>query len=141
MTSRCRVAQRPHHATRRAGWCALMVALLALGPGISPAASQDPAAAADTLSGTAGAAVRDGAIATLTRAGGIRADRLQHTSLALAIGVGVGLSSREPAAGAGAAVTLAIAKELMDDRFDRGDLAAGVAGAALAWLVVAALTR
>lgn len=141
MTSRCRVVQRPRHAPRRAGRGALLVALLALAPVISRAAAEDPAAAADTLSGVADApATPDSAIA-ITRAGWIRADRLQHASLALAVGVGIGLSSREPAAGAGAAVTLAIAKELMDDRFDRGDLAAGVAGAALAWLVVAALTR
>lgn len=74
-------------------------------------------------------------------AGLVRDDRVAHTSLGLALGVGVGLAGREPAAGAGAVVALAVAKELLDDRFDRGDLAAGALGAGLAWLVVAALTR
>lgn len=70
-----------------------------------------------------------------------RADRVAHASLAFAIGTGVGLSSREPAAGAGAVLVLAVAKELLDPRLDRGDLAAGAVGAGLAWLLVAALTR
>jgi hypothetical protein len=73
--------------------------------------------------------------------GVFRADRVAHASFALAIGTGVGLSSREPAIGAGTVIALAVAKELLDDRFDRGDLAAGAVGAGLAWLVVAALTR
>ena len=73
--------------------------------------------------------------------GMLRADRLSHASFGLAIGVGVGLSTREPVAGVGSVVALAIAKELLDDRFDRSDLAAGAAGAALAWMIVAALTR
>lgn len=102
----------------------------------------------DTLSSSAG-----GASGPLTTSGpgpvtawrrfdgALRADRLSHASLGVAIGVGVGLSSREPSAGAGAVVALAVAKELLDDRFDRGDLAAGAAGAGLAWLIVAALTR
>jgi len=72
---------------------------------------------------------------------GIGADRLSHLSLGLAIGIGVGLSSREPGAGAAAVVTLAVAKELLDDRFDHGDLAAGAVGAGLAWLIATALTR
>lgn len=69
----------------------------------------------------------------------VRADRLVHASLAMALGVGVGIATREPAAGAGTAVSLALAKELFDHRFDRGDLAAGVLGAGLAWLIVAAI--
>jgi hypothetical protein len=71
----------------------------------------------------------------------VRADRVAHASLGLALGVGVGLASREPAVGTGTTLALAVAKELLDDRFDRGDLAAGALGAGLAWLVVAALTR
>jgi hypothetical protein len=73
--------------------------------------------------------------------GALRPDRLTHTSLALGIGVGVGMLSRTPLAGAGAALGLGLAKELSDDRFDRGDLAADAVGAGLAALIVAALTR
>lgn len=74
-------------------------------------------------------------------AGAMRPDRLSHASMALAIGVGAGLAIRDPATGAAVVLPLALAKELMDDRFDRGDLAAGITGAGLAWLIVAALTR
>ena len=75
------------------------------------------------------------------RATMFRPDRLQHASLAFGLGVGIGMLSRTPPAGAGVAVGLGLAKELMDDHFDRGDFAADVIGAGLAALVVAALTR
>lgn len=71
----------------------------------------------------------------------LRADRLQHASLAFAIGCGAGLVTERPAAGAAIALSLGIAKELVDDRFDRGDLIADALGAALAAWAVAALTR
>jgi hypothetical protein len=138
MTSRSRLVRAPRGAPcALAGPAALLVVLLAITPAPPAAADPDPAVP-DTLTG---AVATPAAPVAATPAGGIRADRLQHASLALAIGVGVGLAGRAPAAGAGAALTLAVAKELLDDRFDRGDLAAGIAGAALAGLVVAALTR
>jgi hypothetical protein len=71
----------------------------------------------------------------------LRPDRLNHASLALGIGVGVGVLSRSPAAGSGTALGLGLAKELTDDRFDRGDLVADAVGAGLAALIVRALTR
>lgn len=113
----------------------LLVPLLLLLP--CAAAGADPGAS-DSSSVPAGAA----AVALHHPLEGlVRADRVAHVSLGLALGVGVGLASREPAAGAGTALALAVAKELLDDRFDRGDLAAGAVGAGLAWLIVAALTR
>jgi hypothetical protein len=137
---------------RLAGAIAVLIGLVAgaavtAGPAGAGVTARADSAAADTLSAPA-----DGASAPLATSGaapftargrfgdGIGADRLAHLSLALVIGVGVGLSSRAPAAGAGVTVTLAVAKELLDDRFDRGDLAAGAVGAGLAWLIVTALT-
>lgn len=73
--------------------------------------------------------------------GMLRADRLQHASLSFAIGCGAGLVTERPAAGAAIALSLGIAKEIADDRFDRGDLFADALGAALAAWAVAALTR
>ncbi len=71
--------------------------------------------------------------------GALRADRLQHASLALTIGLAAGLASRRPALAAGTASALGVLKELRDrrrgGRFDAGDLAADAIGAALAaWL-------
>ena len=138
---------------QRTGTIALLVGLAAVATGVAGPAGAGGAAGADsvssdTLSGPAGRAAvppATSAAAPFTAGSlfddGIRADRLSHASLALAIGVAVGLSSREPAAGVGVVVTLAIAKELIDDRFDRGDLAAGAVGAGFAWLIVGALTR
>lgn len=66
---------------------------------------------------------------------------MQHASLAFCFGLALGVASGEPAAAGGAAV-LALAKELSDSRhgrFDRGDLLAGLVGAACAAVVVAAL--
>ena len=76
--------------------------------------------------------------------GALGPDKLQHASLAFSIGLGTGIATREPAVAAGGAVALALAKELADrrrGRFDRGDLLAGIAGAAVAALAVAALER
>ena len=114
----------------RMPWAPIVALALAAGPPGAMAA--DPAA--DSLA-TPPAAVRR------WQTGALRADRLTHTSLALGIGVGVGMLRRSPAAGAGAAIGIGLAKELTDDRFDRGDLAADAIGAGLAALIVAALTR
>jgi hypothetical protein len=73
--------------------------------------------------------------------GMLRPDRLNHASLAFGIGVGVGILTREPLAGTGTALGIGLAKELIDDPFDRGDLLADAIGAGLAGLVVAALRR
>jgi len=64
-----------------------------------------------------------------------RPDLLLHASLSLALGLGVGLATEEPAAAAGAAISLGIAKEIMDPRFDKADLMADLVGAALAALI------
>lgn len=73
--------------------------------------------------------------------GAFRSDRLAHASLSLGIGVGVGMLRHSSAEGASAAFGIGLAKELTDDRFDRGDLVADAIGAGLAALLVAALTR
>lgn len=74
----------------------------------------------------------------------VRPDRLEHASLAFSGGLAAGLLSRRPAVALASSLALALAKELWDARhgsFDRGDLAAGLAGAALAGLATAALER
>jgi len=76
--------------------------------------------------------------------GVLRADRLQHLSLAFTIGLGTGLATREPAGAAGTALGLGLAKEIRDGRrtgFDPVDLLAGALGAALAALATRALSR
>jgi hypothetical protein len=73
--------------------------------------------------------------------GVFRPDRLQHASLSFAIASGVGVVTRRPGIGAGTAIVLGFGKELLDDHVDGGDLTADAVGAALAALVVAALTR
>jgi hypothetical protein len=105
----------------------------------SAIAAAAAAAAADTVAVPAPVAAPPAFRRVLD--GAFRPDRIAHASVALAIGAGVGLASREPAAGAAGALSLAVAKELLDDRFDRGDLIAGTVGAALALAMVAALTR
>ncbi len=74
----------------------------------------------------------------------LRPDRLEHASLAFTGGLAAGLLSRRPAGALGAALALGLAKELWDARrssFDRGDLAADLAGAGLAALATAAFER
>lgn len=76
--------------------------------------------------------------------GAVRADRLQHVSLAFTGGLGAGLVTRRAGAAALSGVTFGVAKELLDARtsgFDWADLAADLAGAGLATLAVAALER
>jgi hypothetical protein len=70
-----------------------------------------------------------------------RPDLLQHASLAFAIGVGVGALTDQPATAAGVSVSLGIAKEFSDTRFDRTDLLADVVGAALAAAVTWWISR
>jgi hypothetical protein len=111
-------------------WATLVVVALAAAPTRSLAGG----AAADSLALPPPSVRR-------WQTGVLRPDRLTHSSLALAIGVGVGMMRRAPAAGAGAACGIGLAKELTDDHFDRGDLAADAIGAGLAACIVAALTR
>lgn len=76
--------------------------------------------------------------------GALRADRLQHASLAFTLGLGAGLASESPAAGFATAAGLGVVKEALDlrtTRFDWGDLAADLAGAGLAALAVRSLER
>lgn len=75
------------------------------------------------------------------RRGPFTADRLQHASLTFSSGLALGLLTEEPAAAAGGAMVLGLVKELLDPRFDRGDFAADLVGAALAALVTHALVR
>jgi len=68
------------------------------------------------------------------------ADKFQHASLSFTIGLGTGIATRSPGWAVGVTLALGTAKELRDRRhtkFDALDLAADLAGAALA----AALTR
>jgi hypothetical protein len=73
--------------------------------------------------------------------GAFRPDRLEHASLSFALSAGVGAVTRRPGVGAGTALVLGFGKELLDDHVDGGDLAADAVGAALAALLVAAITR
>jgi hypothetical protein len=76
--------------------------------------------------------------------GVFRADRLQHASLALTLGVGSGLASRRAAVAFAVPIGLGLVKEAHDrrvTRFDLTDLAADVAGAALAALLVRHLEK
>ena len=73
--------------------------------------------------------------------GAIAPDRLQHASFSFAAGLAIGLVSERPAAAGGGAAALGVGKELMDDRFDVGDLVADLLGAALAALATHALRR
>lgn len=79
-----------------------------------------------------------------SQTGALRADRLQHASLAFTIGLGAGVAGREPAGAFAAAAGLGVVKELADarsGRFDWTDLAADLAGAALAALATRSLAR
>ena len=118
-----------------------MIALLTACSLLDGSSALASAAGADTLGTPLAASIAAPGPARRLLAGARRPDRLSHASLALAIGVGAGLAGRDPATGAAVVLPLALGKELTDDRFDRGDLAAGIAGAGLAWLIVAALTR
>jgi hypothetical protein len=74
----------------------------------------------------------------------VRADRLEHASLAFSSGLAVGVVSRRPVAAAAGALALGLAKEVYDRRrtsFDRGDLLADAIGAALAALATDSLGR
>jgi hypothetical protein len=76
--------------------------------------------------------------------GALRADRLQHASLAFTLGLGAGITGREPAGAFAAAAGLGLVKELVDRRaghFDWGDLAADLAGAGFAALATRSLAR
>ena len=73
----------------------------------------------------------------------LRADRLEHASLAFSSGLALGVLTRQPAAAAAGAFALGFAKEVYDRRrtaFDRGDLLADAVGAALAAIVAAGLS-
>jgi hypothetical protein len=64
-----------------------------------------------------------------------RPDLLLHASLSFAVGLAVGVATEEPAAAAGTSITLGLAKEIYDVRFDKTDLMADLVGAGLAALV------
>ena len=71
-------------------------------------------------------------------------DRLRHASLALTLGLGAGILTEEPAAAALVPALLGLGKEIVDrrrDRFDTLDLAADLAGAVLAAVLTAQLSR
>ncbi len=77
-------------------------------------------------------------------AGLVRADRLQHASLAFTLGLGTGIVTRQPAAAVSTAFALGLAKEIRDRRhegFDPVDLLADAVGAALAALATRSLPR
>lgn len=118
-----------------------MIVLLTAVSLLAPASTPATAAGPDSLSVPVTDSFATPAPPQRGLAGMLRPDRLTHASLAAAIGVGAGLAARDPATGTAMVLPLALLKELTDDRFDRGDLAAGIAGAGLAWLIVAALTR
>lgn len=122
------------HVHPRSG--AVVPVLLAM---VLAAACARPAAAADDASPPLPAS-RWRAFQT----GAVRADRLEHASLAMTIGLGAGLATGRPAAAILSASALGFGKELMDagsDRFDWGDLAADLVGAGLAGLGTHALFR
>jgi hypothetical protein len=65
----------------------------------------------------------------------LRADRLEHASLAFTLGLATGVATRRPAAAALVPATLGLGKEIADARgtgFDVVDLAADLLGAAAA---------
>lgn len=103
-----------------------------LGAGIvaAPAATAAPALP-DSLARSAPAAL-------------FRADRLQHASLALTLGLGSGLASRRATIAFAVPLGFGLIKEARDrrvTRFDLTDLAADIAGAAVAALIVSHLEK
>ena len=76
--------------------------------------------------------------------GALRADRLQHASLAFSLGLGTGIVSERPEAAFAAGAVLGLAKEFIDVRsshFDWVDLAADLVGAGLGALASRSLLR
>jgi len=76
--------------------------------------------------------------------GALRADRIQHASLAFTAGLGAGIAGAKPAGAFGVAAGLGLFKELVDlggSGFDWLDLAAGLAGAGGAALATRSLER
>ena len=104
-------------------------------PDSAAAVIPETAAPADTL--TPGAATAPDSLDIHWIPGSTtgRPDLLLHASLSFALGLGVGVATEEPAAAAGAAITLGLAKEISDVRFDKTDLLADLVGAGLAALV------
>lgn len=85
-----------------------------------------------------------GARARAWQTGLMRADRLEHASLAFSSGLAVALLTRRPVAALAGGFTLGLAKELWDRRtrhFDGGDLVADAIGAGLAMLAASSLER
>ena len=114
-------------ATRR---CQMLAWMLAAGIVAAPVATAAPA-------------VPD-SVARPAPAGVFRADRLQHASLALTLGVGSGLASRRAAIAFAVPIGFGLVKEARDTRvtrFDLTDLAADIAGAAVAALIVSHLEK
>jgi hypothetical protein len=74
----------------------------------------------------------------------LRTDRLQHASLALTSGLMIGVTTEEPAWAAAGAMTLGLAKEIIDigdTGFDVTDLVADLIGAVGAAFATSAVTR
>lgn len=71
--------------------------------------------------------------------GALRADRLEHASLAWTLGLGAGIASRDARVAAGTPAVLGLIKECLDRRrtgFDPIDLLAdGLGAAAAAWWI------
>jgi hypothetical protein len=131
---------RRHHAAMRSlvplTWLPLSLLVLAAALAV-PARAESPA---DSTQAPAFGSERVRGWQT----GALRPDRLQHASLSFALGLGAGLATDSPAASAGFALSLGVAKELVDaggSGFDAADLLADAAGAALAAWAVHALRR
>jgi hypothetical protein len=74
----------------------------------------------------------------------MRADRLEHASLAFSGGLAIALVTRRPLSALVGGISLGLAKELWDRRaghFDAGDLVADAIGAGLATLAGSSLER
>lgn len=120
------------HALRARAVCALVVALACASRADVARAAED---ARPPLPDARWRAAQTGAL---------RADRLQHASLAFTLGLGAGIAGSEPAGAFAAAAGLGLIKEIADartDRFDWTDLGADLAGAALAALATRSLMR
>jgi hypothetical protein len=125
---------------------------IAIAVGLIACLSAGPARAASSDSGNAppdsSAAPRPDSTAALRgnppRHGVPIDDKLQHATLSLSIGAGLGIVSRSVPLALGGTLALGTLKELRDrrhTRFDPWDLAADLAGAALAAVITRNLIR
>jgi len=141
-----------HRQLPLAGLAFAAFAILLFGSPVRAAFAADPIAAdslardsfsADSLAADSLASIGE-RVVPLSSHSLVRADRLQHASLAFASGVAIGVVTDEPLAGASGAFALGLAKEWFDRRgsgFDGVDLLADAIGAALAGWLLAGLSR